>query len=264
MSRLHRADADPGAGHSACARPPRRAGPRPDRHRQDGGLHPADAHPAGAGPRPARACRARSSSSRPASWPRRWRRTPPNTARTIKLNVALLIGGVFLRRPGRQAAARRRRADRHAGPPPRPRRARAPAALRHRDPRHRRGRPYARHGLHPGHRARLQGVRLFTRQTLFFSATMPPEIQPPRRAVPVELGAGRSVAPSSTAANITQQLVAFAKEGTSPSARRCATSSTPPTTCRTASSSATARARSRSSISPLRRHGFIRRRAAWR
>lgn len=52
----------------------------------------------------------------------------------------------------------------------------------------------------------------FTRQTLFFSATMPPEIQ---RLVaqflsnPVQVEASR---PSSTAANITQLLVACAKE----------------------------------------------------
>ncbi|MDF2621179.1 MAG: box helicase domain protein [Xanthobacteraceae bacterium] len=52
----------------------------------------------------------------------------------------------------------------------------------------------------------------FTRQTLFFSATMPPEIQ---RLVaqflsnPVQIEASR---PSSTAANITQLLVACAKE----------------------------------------------------
>ena len=47
---------------------------------------------------------------------------------------------------------------------------------RRRHPRDRRSRPHARHGVHPRHRADL---RLLPprRQTLFFSATMPPEIE---------------------------------------------------------------------------------------
>ena len=46
------ADADPGAGDPARARAPRRPRHRPDRHRQDRGLHAADADAAREGPRP--------------------------------------------------------------------------------------------------------------------------------------------------------------------------------------------------------------------
>ena len=41
--RLRVAEPDPGAGHPAAARGPRRDRPGPDRHRQDGRLRPADA-----------------------------------------------------------------------------------------------------------------------------------------------------------------------------------------------------------------------------
>ena len=60
-----------------------------------------------------------------------------------------------------------------------------------RDLRPRRGRPHARHGLHPrraaGDRARCRSDR----QTLFFSATMPPEAQEARRSAPAQSGDGR-------------------------------------------------------------------------
>ena len=62
----------------------------------------------------------------------------------------------LVRQSGRQAHARRRRADRDARPPARPYRARAAAAHRRRTPGHRRSRPHARYGLHPRHRAHLQ------------------------------------------------------------------------------------------------------------
>ena len=90
--------------------------------------------------------------------------------------MALLIGGVSFD-DQEQARPRRRRADRHAGPPARPFRARQAAADRRRDPGDRRSRPHARHGLHPRYRADLSSCCRFTRQTLFFSATMAPEIQ---------------------------------------------------------------------------------------
>ena len=64
----------------------------------------------------------------------------------------------LVRRPAAQARPRRRRADRHAGPPARPLRARQDPADRRRDPGDRRSRPHARHGLHSRHRADLQAA----------------------------------------------------------------------------------------------------------
>ena len=58
-----------------------------------------------------------------------------------------------LPRPGTSPRARRRRADRHPGPPARPHRARRHPAERRQDPGDRRSRPHARHGLHPRRRA---------------------------------------------------------------------------------------------------------------
>ena len=57
-----------------------------------------------------------------------------------------------------EARPRRRRADRHAGAPARSLRARQDPADRRRDPRHRRSRPHARHGLHSRHRENLQAA----------------------------------------------------------------------------------------------------------
>ncbi len=62
----------------------------------------------------------------------------------------------LVRRPGHQADARRRRADRDPRPPARPHRARRPAAHRRRTAGHRRSRPHAGHGLHSRHRTHLQ------------------------------------------------------------------------------------------------------------
>ena len=96
----------------------------------------------------------------------------------------------------------------------------------------------------------------FTRQTLFFSATMPPEIQRLADAFlhnPVKVEVARA---ASTAATITQRLVATGPRGlreardparADPRARR---------TCRTRSSSATASAMSRSLHRSLQKHGF--------
>ena len=56
-------------------------------------------------------------------------------------------------RSGAQARSRRRRADRHTRPPARPVRARQDPVVGCAHPGHRRGRPDARHGLHPRCRA---------------------------------------------------------------------------------------------------------------
>ena len=108
------------------------------------------------GPRPrAHAAHARSS-SRPANSRRRSRKASSSTASNHKLNVALLIGGVSF---GDQETKIMRGADVLIATPGRLldfSRTRQAAADRHRDPRHRRSRPHARHGLHPGHRADLQ------------------------------------------------------------------------------------------------------------
>ena len=57
-----------------------------------------------------------------------------------------------LRRPGKGAGARRRCADRHAWAADRPVRARPHSAERRQGTRHRRSRPHARYGVHPGYR----------------------------------------------------------------------------------------------------------------
>ena len=69
--------------------------------------------------------------------------------------MALLIGGVSDGRPGQGARKGRRRADRDAGPADGPVRARQDPAHRLQPAGHRRGRPDARHGLHPRHRGNL-------------------------------------------------------------------------------------------------------------
>ena len=86
----------------------------------------------------------------------------------------------------------------------------------------------------------------FTRQTLFFTATMPPEIQRITEQFlhnPVKIEVSR---PATTVALITQQLVKTGREPHDKLRSRCATPSARPTISRTPSSSATASARSRS------------------
>ena len=100
----------------------------------------------------------------------------------------------FVRRPGRQADARRRRADRHARPPARPSRARTAAADRRRAAGHRRSRPHARHGLHPRHRAHLQAGAVHAPDAVLHrdhAAGNPAH----HRAVPAQSGAGGGVPP---------------------------------------------------------------------
>jgi len=69
---------------------------------------------------------------------------------------------------------------------------------------HRRSRPHARLGFIPDIERESASSVPFTRQTLFFTATMPPESSA-SPAVPAQSGEGRSVAAPTTAANITQK-----------------------------------------------------------
>ena len=157
-SRLHHAHADPGAGHSRHPRRPRRHGRRPDRHRQDRRLRAAD---------PAEAARRMANTSpSPARHPVRALILTPTRELAIQVEESIRTYGKYtnlrstvrLRRRRHQAAAadrarRRRDPRRHAGPPARPHRAEERLPGPGRDLRARRGRPHARHGLHPGHQA---------------------------------------------------------------------------------------------------------------
>ena len=152
----------------------------------------------------------------------------------------------LVRRPGRQADARRRRADRHARPPARPFRARPAADDRRRAAGHRRSRPHARHGLHPGHRAHLQAGAVHAPDAVLHrhhAAGNPAH----HRAVPAQSGArrglqardhGRRPSPSS-----------WCKTGREPHDKRDTLRRADPRrgrASRTPSSSATASAKSRS------------------
>jgi hypothetical protein len=156
-----------------AGRPPRL---RPDRHREDGGLRAARApahrrHRRATPPPSARWC-----SPPPASSPRRLARASPPTASTWLCahgdlrrrgqnpQIAELEAGVdvLVATPGRllDLAARATSASRPG-----------------RDLRARRGRPHAGHGLHPDVKRRVIARAAQKRQTLFFSATMPPDIR---------------------------------------------------------------------------------------
>ena len=95
----------------------------------------------------------------------------------------------------------------------------------------------------------------FTRQTLFFSATMPPEITRLMDTFlhnPVRVEVARA---ATTAENITQTLI---PSGSAPHDKRATLrrSSAAPRTSRTPSSSATASATCRSCTARLQKHGF--------
>ena len=151
----------------------------------------------------------------------------------------------LVRRPGHQADARRRCADRNARPPARSFRARPAAAHRRRASGDRRSRPHARHGLHPGHRAHLQARAVHPPDAVLHrddAAGNPAH----HRAVPAQSGQGRSVAAGDDGRH---HHPATGQDR--PRAARQARHVAPadprrPRTSRTPSSSATASARSRS------------------
>ncbi len=149
---LHRSNTRAGTGHPARPRRTRRARRRPDGHRQDGGVHPADpaalASHANSSPSPARhPIRA----ADPDPHPRAGRQIGESvdaTARAPASARTVVYGGVPPGPAGQGAAARRRDPRRHTRPPARPDRPAAVNLSPGRDPRPRRGRPHAGHGLH--------------------------------------------------------------------------------------------------------------------
>ena len=182
---------DPRTSDPPRARPARRARHRADRHRQDRSLRAADAHHAGKGPRAG----AHAAHADPGADPRT-RRAGRGKLRQVRQEPQAQCRPHhrrrFVRRPGQQADARRRRADRDAGPPARSFRARTAADVRRRAARHRRSRPHARHGLHPRHRAHLQARAVHAPDAVLHrhhAAGDPAH----HRAVPAQSGEGRGV-----------------------------------------------------------------------
>jgi superfamily II DNA/RNA helicase len=135
-----------------------------------------------------------------------------------KLSMALLIGGVSF---DDQERALEKGVDvliATPGRPARPFRARQGAAERRQGAGDRRSRSHARHGLHPDVE-RIVGYLPKLRQTLFFSATMPPEI---KRLADRFLQNPKEVTvspPASAGTNIVQGIVVVPERR---SARRCA------------------------------------------
>ena len=166
-------------------------GPGGDGHGQDGGLCPADACTGchrGARRRTA-AARWRWSSCRPANWRCRWPKRSTATAGRWRCKRA-----ADLRRPGVRARscgprAGHRRRGRHAGPGARPHPPRDAEARRRGRRRPGRGRRDARHGVRRGHRVDPRRDARASRQTLLFSATLPPRIAGDRPPPPERPGA---------------------------------------------------------------------------
>ncbi len=148
---LHRTDPRPAAGDPARPRGPRRARRRPDRDRQDGRLRAADAPapPRVTAGRPPRHPRADPHPDPRARAPGRGERPDLRFPGPHPLDDHLRRRRV--RPAGPRAARRARDRGRDPRPPARPRRAADDRPVTGRDPRPRRGRPDARHGLHPRH-----------------------------------------------------------------------------------------------------------------
>ena len=94
----------------------------------------------------------------------------------LRISSMVIYGGVGINPQIAQLAPRRRRAGRDARPPARPPGTGHARPLQGRDPRARRGRPDARHGLHPRHQ-RILALLPKQRQNLLFSATFSDEIK---------------------------------------------------------------------------------------
>ncbi len=149
-ARLRRADPDPGQRHSARACRPRHHGPRPDRHRQDGGFRPAARAAPARRKDPRRATlRARTHSCADA------RARQPDRRQHARLRQAHAAAHRHRRRrrvdqlADPQPGKGRGHPDRHARPPARPFRASRGAHRQRQVPGAGRGRPDARPRLHP-------------------------------------------------------------------------------------------------------------------
>ena len=252
--RLHGADADPGAGDPARARAPRRPRHRPDRHRQDRLLRAADADAPRKGPRPG----PHAAHADPRA-DARARRAGRGEFQQIRQEPQAERGAAdrrrLVRRPGQEARPRRRRADRHARPPARPFRARQAPADRRRDPRHRRGRPHARHGLHPRHRAHLQAPAVHPPDAVLLGDHAAGDQAARRQFLsnPVRVEASK---PATAATTISQYLVAVrpragrqARGAARPDPRRRPTSRTPSSSATASATSPRCSARSPSTAS---------------
>ena len=188
---LRHADADPGTSDPLRLAGARRARHRPDRHRQDRRLHPAHAVDARARPR-ARPHAPNSHSGADARARRPGRGGVRQIRRQPQAEPRPPDRRRLVRRPGGQDRARRRRGDRDSRTPARFHRARRPALERHRDSRHRRGRPHARHGLHSRHRAYLQARSLHPPNAVLLGDDAAGN-HPPRRHVSPQSGARRGL-----------------------------------------------------------------------
>ena len=206
---------------------------------------------------PGRECRARSFSSRRASSPPRSKRRSSKYGINHKLNLALLIGGVSFGDQETKIDARRRRPHRHA-------RAACSTSLERgelllnaiADPRHRRSRPHARHGLHPGHRAHLQARALHAPDAVLLGDHAARN-HASSRCVPAQSGARRGLArrrrPPRTSCRTLVPL------GRSPEEKRATLRAHHPRRRELqerASSSATASATSQVVYRSLQKHGF--------
>ncbi len=103
---LRKADADPGASHSARAEGPRPHRSRPDRHRQDGRLRPADDRKARlpTASAPTRATSAPWCWRRPANWSTRSPRTSSVFVKKTPLKIGVVVGGVSINKQTEQLA----------------------------------------------------------------------------------------------------------------------------------------------------------------
>ena len=112
----------------------------------------------------------------------------------IPLRSFVVYGGVNINPQIEELQARRRDPGRHARAPARPRgpEGRGPAAGA--DPRARRGRPHARHGLHPGHQAHHRPAAGGAADAALLGHVLRRDPQA-RRAVPEGSGDGRGRAP---------------------------------------------------------------------
>ena len=149
VGRLYQADPDPGKGHSRRHGRQGPAGHRPDGHRQDRRLRPAD--PASPGREPHRAGAAHHARPGPEPHPRAGhpdRRQLQGLWRPSGLPGRRDLRRREIRRPGTRPAAGPGHPGRRAGPPAGPHPAEDPGPVADRDLRPGRGRPDAGPGLH--------------------------------------------------------------------------------------------------------------------